>query len=302
MIMDFALPAALVLIMLGLGLSLEWHHFRDVIVQKKAILIGLGSMLLTGPAVAFLVLSIRPLDPYLAAGILVVMTCPSGLTSNLLAHLGGGNVALSVSLTASSTILYVVAVPVLLPLIFLSQGLGISQISAPLGLAGEILFLTIGPIAAGMLARRWSLRLAWSLEARVRGLGMLVIVATFATLLGSDWARLSEAAARALVPLTVISMITLMVAYAVARLSGLPRADILTICLEHAMRQEGTALYVTLGVAGSAVVALPLLLNAVVGAVLGIGLIFLLTPSAYRRRRRKAGRTREPCRDVRGRR
>jgi BASS family bile acid:Na+ symporter len=279
MFMDFALPAALVLIMLGLGLSLEWRHFRDVIVQKKAITIGLASMLLTGPLVALVVLSILPIDPYLAAGILVVMTCPSGLTSNLLAHLGGGNVALSVSLTASSTILYVAAAPFLLPFIFLSQGLAASGVNSPMGLAGEILLLTIGPIVAGMLARKWWPRLARSLEGWVRGLGMLVIVATFAMLVASDWARLGEAATRALVPLTITSIATLTLVYVIGTVSGLPRADILTLCLEHAMRQEGTALYVTLGVAGSAVVALPLLLNAVVGAILGLCLILLLRPS-----------------------
>ncbi|KAF0182431.1 MAG: bile acid/Na+ symporter family protein [Caulobacteraceae bacterium] len=275
-ILDVVLPIALILIMLGLGMSLELRHFREILEQKRAALVGLGSMLVTGPTVAFVVLSFFSLDPYLAVGILLVATCPSGLTSNLLTHLGGGNVALSVSLTAALSALYVATAPVLIVLVFATQGLEISRVGAPVELAIRVLSLTLGPVIIGMIIRAKAPRFAERIDAWIRALGTLLIIILFAALLASDWPRLSDAASRVVLPLTLTGVFTLLLAYVIARVAGLSRADVIAICVEHVVRQEGTAIYVTLGVAGSALIALPLLLNSVVGALLAAGFITIM--------------------------
>ncbi|CAJ0557494.1 unnamed protein product, partial [Mesorhabditis spiculigera] len=108
------LPAALAIIMFGLGLSLTVGDFARVAKAPKAVSIALICQLLLLPAAAFGLVTLFDLDPLLAVGMMLLAASPGGTTANLFSHLFRGDVALNVTLTAVNSVFAVVLIPVAL--------------------------------------------------------------------------------------------------------------------------------------------------------------------------------------------
>jgi len=75
------LPLALFIIMLGLGLGLTWDDFKRILVEPRAIMLGLFAQLIMLPAVGFALTSMFPLSPQLSIGVMLLAACPGGSTS-----------------------------------------------------------------------------------------------------------------------------------------------------------------------------------------------------------------------------
>jgi BASS family bile acid:Na+ symporter len=105
------LPIALTLIMGSLGLSLTPSDFRRVAVQPRGVLIGLANLFVVSPLLAFAVAELYGLDPVFAVGLVLLGAAPGGTMANLLTHLARGDTALSISMTALSSLAAVVTVP-----------------------------------------------------------------------------------------------------------------------------------------------------------------------------------------------
>jgi len=84
------LAGALIIIMLGMGLSLVLEDFKRIIVYPKAIFVGLTNQLIILPILGFAIASVFPTRPEIAIGIMILAACPGGPTSNLIAHLAKG--------------------------------------------------------------------------------------------------------------------------------------------------------------------------------------------------------------------
>ena len=94
------LPLVLFAVMLGMGLSLEPRDFRRVGEMPRALLIGLSCQMIMLPLVGLGLLSVFELAPALAVGLMILSFCPGGTTSNMFSYLAGGDLALSITLTA----------------------------------------------------------------------------------------------------------------------------------------------------------------------------------------------------------
>ncbi|RKN11753.1 bile acid:sodium symporter family protein, partial [Aquimarina sp. BL5] len=105
------LAASLFIIMLGMGLSLVIDDFKRILIYPKAILVGLANQLIILPLVGFLLASVLSLEPEIAIGIMILAACPGGATSNLISHLAKGDIALSVTLTAFSSLITIITIP-----------------------------------------------------------------------------------------------------------------------------------------------------------------------------------------------
>ncbi|MEM8504403.1 MAG: bile acid:sodium symporter family protein [Cyanobacteria bacterium P01_D01_bin.1] len=150
------LPLALFIIMLGMGLGLTPADFKRIFVEPRAVLIGLVAQLLLLPTIGFLLASAFPLTPELAIGVMILAACPGGPTSNMLTYLADGNVALSVTLTAISSLITVFTIPIVVNLA--SQqfaGEGVSLQLPFLETVIQIAVITLIPIAFGMLLHRY---------------------------------------------------------------------------------------------------------------------------------------------------
>ncbi|MFZ6051472.1 bile acid:sodium symporter family protein [Halocola ammonii] len=98
-------------IMFGVALTLKKKHFELLITSPKPVFTGMLSQFIVLPALTFvLVYFLQPATP-LALGMILVAACPGGNVSNFFSMVGGGNTALSVTLTAIATVLAVVMTP-----------------------------------------------------------------------------------------------------------------------------------------------------------------------------------------------
>ena len=101
----------LIVVMFGMGMTLTWDNFKRIFKSPLIILIGFGLQYLIMPFSGYLVSAIFNLSPVMMAGVVLVGCSPGGTASNVITYLGDGDVALSITLTLTSTVLAVFLTP-----------------------------------------------------------------------------------------------------------------------------------------------------------------------------------------------
>lgn len=154
LITETVVPSIVIILMFVLGTSLQTENFRTILDNRVTIVLALVAQLVLLPLAAVLIITGLRVDPDLAAAVLVLAVCPGGAISNYYVYLARGDVALSIALTAVSTLLAVVTVPTLAYFVI---GPGIGDAGAAdwsiLSLCLRVLLLIFLPVAAGMAAR-----------------------------------------------------------------------------------------------------------------------------------------------------
>lgn len=100
-------------VMFGMGMTLKVENFKEIFKSPKYVFIGVLAQFTIMPALAYFLAKIFSLPPELAAGVILVGTCPGGTSSNVMTYLAKGDVALSVSMTMTTTILAPIVTPLL---------------------------------------------------------------------------------------------------------------------------------------------------------------------------------------------
>jgi len=224
------------LIMFGMGTELSLKEFRNVVRMPRGILIGVVCHYSIMPLVSFALAGIFRLPKEISAGILLVGCCPSGLASNVMSYLARANLALSVSVTAISTLL----APLLTPL--LMKGLAGQYIAIhPGAMIWDITQIVILPIAAGLLFHYIVRgRFAWLDKAMpfvsMAGITLIIVVITAA---GRD--SLLQVGLLLIAATLVQNLAGYTLGYWAARWLGLVEKDRRTIALEVGMQNAGLA-------------------------------------------------------------
>ena len=150
-------PFALALIMLGLGASLTTNDFTRVVKNPKEFLVGLVCQLVVLPIVGYLLIIILKTPIELALGVMLIAAAPGGVTSNVLTKFADGDVALSISLTAVTSLISIVSVPFV---VFLSIDLfDIDYVSKEISMVGislKMFGVVTVPVIIGMLLRKFA--------------------------------------------------------------------------------------------------------------------------------------------------
>ena len=148
-------PFALALIMLGLGASLTINDFTRVFQNPKEFFVGLICQLVILPIVGYLLIVILKTPIELALGVMLIAAAPGGVTSNVLTKFANGDVALSISLTAFTSLISIVSVPYI---VFLSIDLfDISYVNkevSMLGISLKMFAVVTVPVIIGMIIRK----------------------------------------------------------------------------------------------------------------------------------------------------
>lgn len=169
-------PICLFFIMMGMGLTLITNDFKRVLKYPKAVGIGLTNQLIMLPIIGFALANIMPLAPEYAIGVMLLVLCPGGTTSNLFTFLAKGDVALSVTLTAIASVITVFTIPIILSLSlvhFMGEG---SQFQLPiLKTVITLILLTIIPISIGMLIKRFAPTFADKAQPYVSRFGVIFL-------------------------------------------------------------------------------------------------------------------------------
>ena len=101
------------IVMFGMGMTLRFEDFKLVFKRPKDVFIGALAQFTIMPALAWVLATLFQLPPELAVGVILVGTCPGGTSSNVMTYLARGDVALSVSMTMTTTILAPIVTPIL---------------------------------------------------------------------------------------------------------------------------------------------------------------------------------------------
>lgn len=151
---DILINVVLAVITLSLGLTLTKQNFTNLLLNPKALTVGLASQLIILPLVGFGVLHYFDFDPVMKVGFIVITLCPGGATSNLITFMMNGNVALSISLTILNSVVTLFTIPALT---LFAQNLYLDQtdkIDMPFWDAFTAIFLvTLLPATIGVAIR-----------------------------------------------------------------------------------------------------------------------------------------------------
>lgn len=237
---ELFLPFSLGVIMFGMGLSLRLEDFKRILIYPKAVGIGLLNQLILLPVVAFGIAKAFQLPPELAVGLMILAVCPGGATSNLITHLAKGDAALSITLTAFSSVITVFSIPFLVnfSIGYFIPG-GEAQQLEVVGTVVSVLFITLIPVALGMitLAKAPALAQKWDQPFRKISTVFFVIIVLAAIL--KERENLVQYFIEAGPAALALNLSTLAISFAMAKWTGLPFRQGLTIAIESGI-QNGT--------------------------------------------------------------
>lgn len=241
------IPICLFLIMMGMGLTLVTNDFKRVLKYPKAVGIGLTNQLILLPIIGFALANIMPLRPEYAVGVMLLVLCPGGTTSNLFTYLAKGDVALSVTMTAIASVITVFTIPIVLSfslIYFMGSG---SAFELPvLKTVLTLVLLTIVPISIGMLIKRYAPKVADRSQIYVSRFGVLFL--TFLVLfLGYVQRDIIVDAFIATGPVSIIlNLSTMALGYYSSKWFGLNLAQRTSVTLEVGLQNSTLSIFMAL--------------------------------------------------------
>ena len=244
-------PFCIVTIMFALGTTLEGGDFRRVVSSPKPVLLGLIGQMVLLPATAFLFTLIVPMDPAVAIGLIILSACPGGVTSNAIVFVARGDLALSVTLTALSSSLTTLTVPLIVSAgLRLHAGAG-QDFSMPVVDTMIRLFLmTILPMSVGMSVKRWApgIEAACRRALRIFTLIIMIAMVSVGTFTSVDFL------ARNLIGMVLatlgLAVITMSMGYLMARVFRLNKEQGVTVSIEVGVQNVAVAIVVAATILG----------------------------------------------------
>jgi len=149
-------PIVLALIMLGLGLGLSIKDFTRILAAPKDFFIGLFSQLIILPIIAFIIAITLNLSLPIAVGLMIIAAAPGGVTSNVMTKFADGDVALSISLTAITSLISIISVPFIVITSANFLGDNISKEISMTGIALKMALVVTVPVIIGMIIRAFA--------------------------------------------------------------------------------------------------------------------------------------------------
>jgi len=271
---QWLLPLALFVIMLGVGMTLRVDDFRRVFKAPAAVLAGLFGQLLLLPILGLLLVTLMELPPMLAVGLMVLTFAPGGATSNMLTLLSRGDTALSVSLTAVSSLVTPFTLP-LLTVLTLSywQGNAVLPEFPVLASILKLMLVTLLPVMLGMLIGARSPGFSQKIRLPVKVMSLLFMVVVVTGIMVSNWTRLPSLIAVVGPAALLLALLAMGAGYLLARLLRLREAQQITLSIEVGIQNAGTALMVTGGLLQSAEMSASALIYGVLMQVPAVILI-----------------------------
>ncbi|MBL4622547.1 MAG: bile acid:sodium symporter family protein [Immundisolibacteraceae bacterium] len=258
--------------MFGMGLGLRPVDFYRIGQFPKAAAVGLTGQLILLPLAAFAVVSLIPMRPEFAVGLCLLALCPGGALSNLFTHLARGDVALSVAMTAVSSMVTVFTIPVGLNLALAYFMDGTSSISLPVGkTALQIMIITVIPVAAGMTVLRYQPELAKKAETWVRRGSMAFLPLIIIGILGAEKGQWFSNVVTAGAITIGFNLFTIVMGYCLAKSFNLSAQRVRTLAIE--VGAQNAMLGVTIAVTPS-MLGIPAV--AIVPSVYAVTMVFLL--------------------------
>lgn len=219
-----------------MGLTLKIQDFKQVLFNRRALVVGVCLQFFVMPLTALLITKLFSFDTELTIGMLLVGSVAGGTASNVMCYLAKGDTALSISMTATSTLFGVVFTPLLVALL-VGQGVDIPVLAMLISLVKIVLV----PVTLGVILNTFLYDKVIKIQPLLPYVSMFTIIFIIAIVVALSAGRLSDVA-----PLLVIAVILhnftgLVLGYSVTRLMGFDEKVCRTISLEVGLQNSGLA-------------------------------------------------------------
>jgi BASS family bile acid:Na+ symporter len=267
--------------MFALGLTLMPDDFRRVLGRPKAMAAGLAGQLVMVPAIGWAIANAWGLPGEMAVGLMIVAACPGGASSGLITHLARGDTALSISLTAVSSIAAALTMPFIVDQSmqhFLGAGTGDGSTARfpVLRLSRGVFFLTTVPVMLGMAVKHFrpvlTGRFVKVAERLATSLFLAIVIATFASqhdVFVANIAVVGPAAAS-------LNVLVMAIGYFLAVGLGLHLRDRIAIAIECGLHNAAVGIYLAATVLASPRLAVPSVIYALLMNISAIAFILMM--------------------------
>ncbi|MEZ5043464.1 MAG: bile acid:sodium symporter family protein [Saprospiraceae bacterium] len=247
----------------GVALDLKIVHFKALIREPKAAVVGILSQLLMLPILTLFLIFIFQPPISIALGMALVAACPGGNVSNYAVHLAQANTALSITLTAVSTLAAILVTP--LYFVLLTRFIpGTETISStlqlqPLDMLWTMVELIVIPLCIGMgMAHQWP-GLTNRIHRVVKGLSMAIFLGFVVVAAFSNWENIVNYLHLVFLIVFVHNTVALLAGYGFAKINHLSEKDARTVAIETGIQNSGLGLILIFnffdGLGGMAMIA-----------------------------------------------
>ena len=231
-----AINPLLGVIMFGMGLTLSPNDFKIVLSRPKDILIGCLAQFTIMPLLAWLMTLAFSLPKELALGVILVGCCPGGTASNVITYLAKGDLALSVGMTACSTLL----APIVTPLLVLLTAGTMVEVDT-LGMLLSIVYVVIAPIIVGLLCQRFIPRITKAVTPYLPAFSSLAIALVVGIIVSHNADRLMLGGLIVILVVILHNLLGLSLGFAIGRLLRLEKPKCVALSIEVGMQNSGLA-------------------------------------------------------------
>lgn len=232
----WAINPMLGVIMFGMGLTLSPQDFRIVFSRPKDIIIGCLAQFTIMPLLALGLSWAFALPKELALGVILVGCCPGGTASNVITYLAKGDLALSVGMTATSTLLAPLITPLL---VWLLAGTMVEVDT--IGMLLSIVYVVIAPIAVGLIFQRYLPKFTKEIVPYLPAFSSIAIALVVGIIVAHNADRLLVGGMIVVLVVVLHNLCGLSLGYVIGRLLGLADAKRRAISIEVGMQNSGLA-------------------------------------------------------------
>ena len=187
MIIDVFLPISLIFIMFTLGIGLTGQDFANLLNNPRAFLIGIVNQMILLPTVAFFIILLIGVTKELAVGIMILASCPGGVTSNIITKLAKGDTALSISYTAVISLLTIITLPII-TILSMKYFIGAEAPALNiLSLGLTMFFIAAIPVCLGLFVRKKKKYFADKFEPLATKISTILFIIIIVGALLSEW-------------------------------------------------------------------------------------------------------------------
>ncbi len=272
-------PIVLALIMLGLGLGLSIKDFTRVLKTPKDFFVGFFSQLIILPIVALGVALVLNLSPPLAIGLMIIAAAPGGVTSNVLTKFADGDVALSISLTAVTSLVSIISVPFIVINSANFLGVTISQEISMVGIALKMALVVSVPVIIGMIIRAFAENFISSKINIINKLTGWLFVIVFAAIWIEEKDNIFNYLAQAGLAVLILNVLMMSLAYFIAKKFVTGIAQQKCIALECGLQNGTLAVFVATLIFDDIIYIIPTGAYALIMYITGFIFIYFLRKS-----------------------
>ena len=238
-------PIGLAIIMLTLGFGLTIQDFLRVFKTPKDFFIGFICQLILLPVVALIIVILVNPIPELAIGLMLIACAPGGVTSNVITKFANGDVALSVSLTAVTSLVSVVSVPFIMfsSINFLEID-NISQNVSMLKIALKMFFVVTVPVIIGMVIRHFAENFIENRAKLFQRLAIIIFAIVFIAIYVSEWDHIVMFITRAGIISLILNVMMMVLSFYIAKFFVSGVAQQRSISIECGLQNGTLAVFV----------------------------------------------------------